>query len=305
MARLSYKYLPRRLEVLGRLQLRLSPPSALNDPLESQPSVRAAANAATLVRVMNETGYIGRELSESARDSFPRPFRRFWPLEAGATVLGWVAARAGFSKAVADKFNQLIGDTPGLEVVRQIASNGIAEAMEKLGVLSLSATPASILMWAHYADEGRGFVLGLDAAHPFFVDRRVDSPLGRLRRVRYFDVLPTVTFAHFYAHEPSLRIPFEPLLFRKHRRWSHELEERFVLPLELADDQYALQSGEIIHLANVPPDAVRQVVFGPRTPAEFVEQVRGVVASNPLLSHLHFQRAIFSRRRGAYLIEDA
>jgi|SRR5580658_5344823 hypothetical protein len=39
------------------------------------------------------------------------------------------------------------------------------------GVLCLSEAPANLLMWAHYADSHRGFVVEFDPASPFFCQR--------------------------------------------------------------------------------------------------------------------------------------
>ena len=51
----------------------------------------------------------------------------------------------------------------------QTIGRGLAAFINRAqGVLSLSRTNDSLLMWAHYADSHRGFVLGLDETHPFF-----------------------------------------------------------------------------------------------------------------------------------------
>ena len=44
--------------------------------------------------------------------------------------------------------------------------NGI---ISRLGVLSLTEVPLNQQMWAHYASEGAGFVVELDAQHAFFL----------------------------------------------------------------------------------------------------------------------------------------
>jgi hypothetical protein len=49
---------------------------------------------------------------------------------------------------------------------------GILQAtFEEAAVLCMSEDWDTILMWSHYADSNKGFVLGLDTSSPFFTDR--------------------------------------------------------------------------------------------------------------------------------------
>ena len=49
---------------------------------------------------------------------------------------------------------------------------GILKAtFEEAAILCMSEDWDTILMWSHYADSHKGFVLGLDTSSPFFADR--------------------------------------------------------------------------------------------------------------------------------------
>src|SRR5262249_4259046 len=49
--------------------------------------------------------------------------------------------------------------------------NLLLEQSTQTGVVCLTEHPDNLLMWAHYAQNHEGFVLGLDISNPFFSDR--------------------------------------------------------------------------------------------------------------------------------------
>jgi hypothetical protein len=49
----------------------------------------------------------------------------------------------------------------------------------QIGVLSLTAEPGSLLMWAHYADHHRGFAIEFDALHSFLHQRQLETRCSR------------------------------------------------------------------------------------------------------------------------------
>jgi hypothetical protein len=56
------------------------------------------------------------------------------------------------------------------------------------GVLSLSETTTSALMWSHYASGGSGFLIEFDAQHSWFWDKRAPKDsFNHLRQVTYQD----------------------------------------------------------------------------------------------------------------------
>jgi len=124
---------------------------------------------------------------------------------------------------------------------------------EQIGVLSLAERSDNLLMWAHYGDEHRGFVLELDADHPFF-DRR-ESSADRYRhlcKVAYPDDRPLVAMDEYNAIDG---------LLSKSREWSYEQEWRMFLPLDSSDRQVELE-GTTIHLFAIPPECILSVIVG-------------------------------------------
>ena len=66
---------------------------------------------------------------------------------------------------------------------------------DKLGIFSLSRTEHSLLMWSHYANEGKGFVLAFDDNHEFFklpdMDGNITEPISVNYSSKRIKVMPT------------------------------------------------------------------------------------------------------------------
>ena len=95
-----------------------------------------------------------------------------------------------------------------------------AEKNAEMGVLSLSETPLSPLMWAHYADMHRGVCLGfLRNPANALGDDGITSP------VSYSDIYPRVRFSEILKRDGSIH---QKLFFTKAREWAYEREWRLL-----------------------------------------------------------------------------
>ncbi|MAB96611.1 MAG: hypothetical protein CMK71_00880 [Pseudomonadaceae bacterium] len=130
----------------------------------------------------------------------------------------------------------------------------IDKNLSKVGVISLSATKDNLLMWAHYADEHRGVVVGVaqfDIEQPIFeslfsaehfatnslgIDSYYDGiprPVSYKKGLRYKNDM----FEHDYGsicEEGGDRLLYE-IFMQKSDEWVYEQEYRVVLRLEQAD----------------------------------------------------------------------
>ena len=48
---------------------------------------------------------------------------------------------------------------------------------QQVGILCLTEVPDSLLMWAHYADSHKGFLVGFNTTHTFFTNMKVLEPV--------------------------------------------------------------------------------------------------------------------------------
>ncbi|OOG51139.1 DUF2971 domain-containing protein [Polaromonas sp. C04] len=164
-----YKYLhPDRTDVLRDQCIRFSSPAVLNDPFELKPHLAALATpeyaAAELQRALPRV--LAEELAQ-----LPAELRALVPEK----VL------QAFLKAQLPAIQKSLDGTSA-QMMPLLQETMARKLEELLGVLCLSESPKSLLMWAHYADSHRGFVVQFDETSPFF-NRRVseDDELRHLR----------------------------------------------------------------------------------------------------------------------------
>lgn len=141
---------------------------------------------------------------------------------------------------------------------------------ENVGVLSLTADPLNVVMWAHYAELGRGLCLGFDMDNPFFSSPRPADRLGRVavRRVVYQDERP--------AHTDASSVHYVQAAFHtKYTAWLYEQEYRL-----LADTRTLERSGPA-PVMQFPPECLRAVILGMNADPEVVALAEEAKADFP------------------------
>jgi hypothetical protein len=141
------------------------------------------------------------------------------------------------------------------------------------GVLSLSDRPDSLLMWAHYASNHRGFAVEFRASHEWLAQAR--SVAYGSRRPFVAPLAPTKSQAE--SAGPSF-------FFAKSSDWAYEREWRLVRKLGEADTVLTIKGAPPqlpLHLFNVPRSAVTGVIIGARMPHKNRERLAEIVLSWP------------------------
>ncbi len=87
------------------------------------------------------------------------------------------------------------------------------------GVLSLTPHPANFLMWSHYADRHKGFVIGFDT------EKLVKQNFGKFAKVHYSDEIPVISVLEM-NHELMHKLVYTKACF-----WKYEDEYRFTTVL--------------------------------------------------------------------------
>lgn len=193
------------------------------------------------------------------------------PEKADQIISDIVSQRADWMESQPDRYENSVKD-----LYARLDSN--------FGVLSLSETPASALMWSHYANGGFGFLIEFDAHHSWFWDKREPrDSFNHLRQVKYHDRIP----AYF------LNLPDDIALYAKTPVWSYESEWRIIRHLnEAASKAGPDEHGKDVLLFSIPPNAIKSVVIGYRSTAESVKQLKETARANAELSHVVFKMAI-------------
>ena len=220
--------------------IRYTQPSALNDPFEGK--VQATGIASREYVLETVTDDFMDEQFEQVLAQYPRSVRALLTED----VLGTL-------KRTSLSVLPRIFDDVSPRIASAITSSLSAQVRQRLGVLSLSATPTHALMWSHYTQNGRGFVLGFNTRHAHFDARRADTDEFRhLRAVEYRDHLKASYLVDFTGLD---------LLYVKSTDWQYEQEWRIVRAVTDGDETVGSQK-EPIYLFTLPPLAVSHVIMG-------------------------------------------
>lgn len=124
------------------------------------------------------------------------------------------------------------------------------EEREKYGVVCFSERNDNLLMWSHYADNGKGICLAFNTeSDPVFADDRV-------RKVRYSAFLPDID-----AYEMSIERVISPkdVLSHKSEDWAYEREWRSFRNAEGAE-KYCPTTLEAVYIGSRADDETKRRV---------------------------------------------
>jgi len=175
------------------------------------------------------------------------------------------------------------------------------ELGKRFRVCYLSRTPHSTLMWGHYTQSHQGFILGIDISSAGFATGiKPDGFEIRYTPDRSSLKLPLAYYSGISVEEYDLRgnivndpnqevesdgglvIPFYEYqrqmetariaaLTTKALDWAYEQEIRFIYDLPKHANQLKFEAAR--HFVPIPPAALREVIFGFRTPLKIVQEV--------------------------------
>ncbi len=150
-----------------------------------------------------------------------------------------------------------------------------------MGALSLSEVYDHELMWSHYADEHRGFVIGFDSTHDFFnQEKSKDDELRHLRKMEYRNSPPVITLMKTNATE---------VFFIKSIKWEYENEWRMLLPL--ADSKKCIDKTPYpIHLFEFSTQAINCIILGSRSFETLQKEIQTLLKHDNF-SHIKLFRA--------------
>ena len=267
-----YKYVHQdRVDVLRTNLIRYTPPALLNDPFES---TLGFGEQISLDNMLDHCGgdLLGHVRARILKDAralmIPDVERKLDKIieENGAELLGNLATHL-------PHYNREINT---------VLAAGFSTFLSNIGVLSLASRPDNLLMWAHYSNQHKGFVIALNEGHSTFNERRGPSDEFRyLRKVEYSRTKPAIQLKD---------AKIEDILFHKSDDWSYEDEWRIVKALSDAHTVVDLGK-EQIHLFDLLPDAIEGVFFGAHMSAPDREQLVDIIRGKPELAHVSIQAA--------------
>lgn len=272
-----YKYLHSdRIDVLENNCIRYTQPADLNDPFEMTPAIEKLATSE----------YVEQWQKENLERTIEREIRQRFPASQ------YPIAKAFFQQNKAsfmDEFHREFGSY--MEMANSRTPDMFHDLIKSkllptIGVLSLTERSDNLLMWSHYAEQHRGFVLAVDEQHPAISNRRSDEDeFYHPRKVEYSDRKTIVSLAD--VDGPSL-------LLRKSLDWEYEDEWRVIKPLDDADKVIS----NSIHLFDLPAAAIEGVILGAGAKDEFIDAISDIFQSdryqNTWLRQAEVQREVYA-----------
>ena len=246
--RILWKYCGvQSVPILRNLELKVTRPDEFNDPFEWSPGIAGAVTAEDVAQFYDDPDWV-----------------RYWD---PPTLSDEREARLR---------DYAIGARELSETSRAIMAEELHRISRKFGIVCLSKNPASILMWSHYAQNHRGFAVGIDHRKlgklPLF-------PVSYARRRVIFSALTPLKI------KPDVRT-FE-IFTRKSPEWAYEQEYRMIWPLsELIPRKIGETDAYVIPLS---PEAISEVRLGYRTTPDLEREIRQALVqtgANALLTRV-------------------
>lgn len=265
-----FKYFgPDRAGILRSRLIRFSQPSCFNDPFEFLP----------FIELIDTPGNISQRFIAEANKDFSAEY------DALDDNTKLTISRAEFNEYLR---NALLSNITGGSALIQ-SQTGYAqkkiidEVNQALGILCLSEKHDDLLMWAHYADCHRGFVLEFDSESPFFNQRRSEKDdLRHLKPVIYSELRPAINLSNTSVEE---------LCLTKSTHWSYEKEWRIIKALTDADSINSTAQGDVF-LFEFPSDALKAIYIGAKMQEDSELSLIKNIHADESLAHL----AIFKAR---------
>jgi len=248
-----YKYLSQnRISVIDKFMIRFTQPSDLNDPFES-------------ALLVDPGEYYDRR--KTAED-----------LRAQAISEGLVPKNYEEQEELDAAIQELDSHIAAVMAPQSIGKALIELINKSQGVLSLSRTNESLLMWAHYSDSHRGFVLGLDEKHPFF-----SQPDSTGRSTKPHNVVySTNRFIVKTANDDF----YEKLLCYKSLEWAYEQEVRIFRTFVANAEDCEKNSSSDIHLFSLPRDCIKEIYIGANANTKTRKKILEIIDRRKLVVRL-------------------
>lgn len=255
-----YKYLPAdRIDVIENLRIRFTPLLSLNDPFEYLPLIDISSEINSLsTEVILESEELWEKIDVSEKT------------ESNRQLLEQTK-----DKLLKDLNKKLAPISLGQEVVKLLGDN--------FGVLSLSRTEKSLLMWSHYASEGRGFVVGFDEKHSFFRQRDMEGNITK--------PLPVVYSGKRRKIIPNEESSYQKLLCEKALEWAYEEEERLFRTFLTKEDALGKDAyGQDIILSELPKETIKEIYLGYAMCEEHKNRIIAAILKNEIECRLSLTR---------------
>ena len=326
-----YKYVTadRGIEILRKGLIRFTQPGVFNDPFECRPFLQSITDGfdASELSQISEPIKIS---AKKRKEAFARVEAKASEVERALGIRFPSDFPRQITEALIDflsenPLKQMLEQHDSVATLQNIL---LPNFSSQIGILSLAERPDNLLMWSHYSGQHTGFVLEFDEEHPFFKTTSSganDKSPMTLSKVRYSigrPERPSINLKDFLA--------FSGWYLVKSEEWKYEREWRMIRPLAIADvclqlqdtsdkkgrktqkyirvrerkyeetlrmmrfvaDAMKPEEGRFIYLFSLPPECIKSVIIGCRTPNKHRRKILGLLSRDKRYSHVGVCAAI-------------
>ncbi|SER40698.1 Protein of unknown function [Nitrosomonas sp. Nm51] len=272
-----FKYvIPDRIDILNNQLIRFTQPSALNDPFELQLIFGDLFSENEL----NDMFELNIKFFEEALN---KQLLRH-PKKTRKKIVKQLVSQVQKNPQILQEEINKIAPTIKNAIYEYTpkAKQIFSDVLQTVGILSLSEKFDHPLLWAHYADSHKGFIIEFEPEHIFFNRRRSDKDeLFHLRKVKYINKssIDDMTLSEMHGDD---------ILATKDISWEYEAEWRMIVPLASANK--TLEGPDKIHLYTVPLSSISSIIVGARATSMLYEELRAILAL-PNFEHISLKRA--------------
>jgi len=263
-----YKYLSsERVDVLLNCKIRYTQLGDFNDPYELNPNIDRLAGKEELVKLTKEN------LPKLVNEEYDKN-----------PIVHTLISKANFLELIKSREDILVQFITNFQpIISNLMPTILQNAFNlNIGALSLSEDPKNDLMWSHYAEDHRGYLLGFDSTHPYFNEKITPSDeLRHLRKIIYTKERPKINLMKTNGVE---------LFLTKGMNWQYELEWRIMRPFRDAIEVIERMPYPI-YLFNFPPSAISEIILGFRMSEEKKKIIRGKLIDDSNYSHIKLYQA--------------
>lgn len=142
-----------------------------------------------------------------------------------------------------------------------------------IGILSLTTKFDNLLMWSHYANEHKGFVVEFNSENDFFMLKEEDNYIYKgIQKVNYSKIRP---------YKFLIKNEWDELFLIKSEEWSYENEYRIIQRLADADEI----KGNI-HLFKFPKNLIKSIYCGCNMENSKIEEIYKIIENDLELHHI-------------------
>lgn len=260
-----FKYMSEdRIEnVLIDNKIRFTQPIYFNDPFEVKLSINGLALKSDLIKQHNEV------FEETIKNLYNKEFSHLRNLISFKQFISLIDEKEILKQYLAVTNNEIFHQNI-MKTFNEVISN-------KVGILSLTTKNDNLLMWAHYANEHKGFVIEFDRKNDFLNGDLNNQIYNGLQKVNYSKERPNKFLIETEWHE---------VLLTKSEEWSYEKEFRIIKQLEDADNK----KGNI-HLFKFPKKMIKSIYCGCNMIDSNIERILNIVKNDSELEHVEVYKS--------------